>query len=200
MMILPVRRCFLSAVDPPPVDLLSPSCQGTGPPHQRQSGWIGKTLHSGGAGFQGHRPRIVLGKTCGKSPAAPRRSKPPARAGSSPPLRRDARRPRRGGLLAARRLPAPQGRDLTAAIFAIPYGRGGRSRWAQVNLGSTAARDPVGAQPCREELGSCRLRGRPCSNSASRCRAPYRRSAWSSTRSRRSCLSTALLFWYTLWM
>ena len=48
MMILPVRRCFLSAADPPPVDPLSPSCQGTGPPHQRQSGWIGKTLHSGG--------------------------------------------------------------------------------------------------------------------------------------------------------
>lgn len=51
MMILPVRRCFLSAADPPPVDPLSPSCQGTGSPRQRQSGWIAKTLHSGGAGF-----------------------------------------------------------------------------------------------------------------------------------------------------
>ena len=57
MMILPVRRCFLSAADPPPAEPLSPSCQGTGPPRQRQSGWIAKTLHSGGVG-KGARRRV----------------------------------------------------------------------------------------------------------------------------------------------
>ena len=72
MMILPVRRCFLSAADPPPVDPLSPSCQGTGSPRQRQSGWIAKTLHSGGVEGGGTKAGREAERCC--TPCLPERS------------------------------------------------------------------------------------------------------------------------------